>query len=241
MVIRPLRTSRSLRSPDESGRAAAREWRLGARLPACQRAPFHKTTQTGLYCMRSLNRESEMTAPAVRFETLIERYHHEIYSYLWRVLNSSGGPEPALEAQDLAQEVYLRAYRAFGRLRQDSNHRAWLYRIATNCAYTALKQGQRQGQQRVDLPDGSDGTDRIAASKSQSLEQQVIAGERRDRLRREIATLPPKQQAAVVMRHLQGLDYAEIALALDCSQDSARANVYQGLRRLRQSLTGELG
>ena len=179
-----------------------------------------------------------MTVPAVRFETLIERYHHEIYSYLWRLLNSSGGPEPALEAQDLAQEVYLRAYRAFGRLRKDSNHRAWLYKIATNCAYTALKRGGRHGQQNVELLDG---VERFAASGEQSPEQQAIAGERWDRLRREIANLPPKQQAAVVMRHLQGLDYAEIAVALDCSQDSARANVYQGLRRLRRSLAGELG
>jgi DNA-directed RNA polymerase specialized sigma24 family protein len=48
--------------------------------------------------------------------------------------------------------------------------------------------------------------------------------------------LPPKQGAAVMLRYLQGLDYPEIAQALDCSEDSARANVYQGLRRLRRDL-----
>ena len=68
-----------------------------------------------------------------------------------------------------------------------------------------------------------------------------MAGETWARVRREIATLPPKQQAAVVMRHLQGLEYAEIAEALTCSETSARANVYQGLRRLRRALAGELG
>jgi RNA polymerase sigma-70 factor (ECF subfamily) len=177
-----------------------------------------------------------MTAPTVRFETLIERHHDEIYRYLWRLLNSRGGPDPALEAQDLAQEVYLRAYRAFGRLRKDSNHRAWMYKIATNCAYTALKRGGRYGQQSVDLHEGAE---RIAAGQTPSPEQQVIAGERWARVRREIASLPPKQQAAVVMRHIQGLDYGQIALALECSEDSARANVYQGLRRLRRSLGGE--
>jgi RNA polymerase sigma-70 factor (ECF subfamily) len=179
-----------------------------------------------------------MTTPAVRFETLIERHHDEIYSYLWRLLNSRGGPEPALEAQDLAQEVYLRAYQAFGRLRKDSNHRAWLYKIATNCAYTALKRAQRQGQQDVDLHAGAEW---IAVSEAPSPEQQVIAGERWARVQREIAALPPKQQAAVLMRHLQGLDYGEISVALGCSEDSARANVYQGLRRLRLSLAGERG
>jgi RNA polymerase sigma-70 factor (ECF subfamily) len=179
-----------------------------------------------------------MTAPAARFETLIERHHDEIYRYLWRVLNGSGRPDSALEAQDLTQEVYLRAYRAFGRLRKDSNHRAWLYKIATNCAYTALKREQRQGQHKVDLLDEAH---RTPAGKAPSPEQQVIAGETLDRVRREIAALPPKQQAAVVMRHLQGLEYAEIAEAMSCSQGSARANVYQGLRRLRQALAGELG
>ena len=179
-----------------------------------------------------------MTAPAVRFETLIERHHDEIYRYLWRVLSGSGRPDPALEAQDLAQEVYLRAYRAFGRLRTDSNHRAWLYKIATNCAYSALKREQRRGQQQVDLLDEAH---RIPTGEASSPEQQVMAGETWARIRREVATLPPKQQAAVVMRHLQGLEYTEIAEALSCSEDSARANVYQGLRRLRLALAGKLG
>jgi RNA polymerase sigma-70 factor (ECF subfamily) len=55
-------------------------------------------------------------------------------------------------------------------------------------------------------------------------------------IRRSIASLPAKQQMAVVLRHVQGLDYAEIAEALECSEDSARANVYQAIRRLRREL-----
>ena len=58
----------------------------------------------------------------------------------------------------------------------------------------------------------------------------------RHTVREAVRQLPPKQQAAVLLRHLQGLDYIEIAQVLDCSQDSARANVYQGLRRLRHEL-----
>jgi RNA polymerase sigma factor (sigma-70 family) len=67
----------------------------------------------------------------------------------------------------------------------------------------------------------------------------MILTEAMEVVRQEIATLPPKQQAAVVMRHVQGLDYATIAGALGCSEDSARANVYQGLRRLRTALADE--
>jgi RNA polymerase sigma-70 factor (ECF subfamily) len=159
-----------------------------------------------------------------RFETLIDEYHDEIYRYLWRMLPDGGRAGP-VSADDLAQEVFLRAYRAFGRLRADSNHRAWLYKIATNCAYTAMKRAGRE----VDVED----FDRLASADGHP-ERQVIERDAIERLHRLIDKLPTKQQAAVVMRYLQELSYAEIAQALDCSEDSARANVYQGIRRLRR-------
>jgi RNA polymerase sigma-70 factor (ECF subfamily) len=174
----------------------------------------------------------------MRFETLIELYHDQIYGYLWRLLNSAGSADNAVEAQDLAQEVFLRAYRAFGRLRRDSNHRAWLYKIATNCAYTALKRGQRQASHSVSWDDE---VQRIPDSATRSPEAWLDWGEELDAVRHEIAALPPRQRAALVLRYGQGLDYAAIAQALDCSEDSARANVYQALRRLRRALAPQNG
>jgi RNA polymerase sigma-70 factor (ECF subfamily) len=178
-----------------------------------------------------------MTEPAVRFETLIERHHDEIYAYLWRLLDNAGGTSADVEAQDLTQDVFLRAYRAFGRLRAGSNHRAWLYKIATNCAYTALKQGRRQANHSVPLDDET----RLAAvgAAAPSLDQQLVVDEALERVGQAIAALPPKQRLAVVLRYVQELDYETIARALDCSRDSARANVYQALRRLRQELAEE--
>ncbi len=177
-----------------------------------------------------------MRAPPVRFETLIELYHDEIMRYLWRLLNSAGRSDSDLEAQDLTQEAFARAYGAFGRLRHDSNHRAWLYKIATNLAYTALKQDGRRDRNSIPLEDEAHG---IPTGASGSPHDQVVLNETLETVRRAIAALPPKQATAVVLRHVQGLGYPEIAEALDCSQDSARANVYQGLRRLRQDLGAE--
>ena len=174
-----------------------------------------------------------MTVKPVRFEALIERHHDEIYRYLWRLLNSAGWSDSAIEAQDLAQEVFLRAYRAFGRLRQGSNHRAWLYKIATNCAYTALQRERQRTQHNEPL---NDEVHHVSAGVGESPDHQVIVNETLQTVRQCIAALPPKQGAAVTLRHVQGLSYAEIAQALDCSADSARANVYQGLRRLRSEL-----
>ena len=126
----------------------------------------------------------------------------------------------------------MRAFRAYGRLRQDSNHRAWLYKIASNCAYTALKQEKRL---RSSVPI-DDATHRVIAGAEQSPDHQIVLDETLEKVRRSIQSLPQKQGAAVVMRHMQELGYPEIAEALGCSQDSARANVYQGLRRLRREL-----
>jgi RNA polymerase sigma-70 factor (ECF subfamily) len=174
-----------------------------------------------------------MARPSVRFETLIEHHHDEIYRYIWRLLNSAGRSDSSMEAQDLTQEVFLRAFQAFARLRSDSNHRAWLFKIATNCAYTTLKQGRRYDLHNRPLYDKVDG---VSEGKSQSPDQQMIVDEALASVGSFIASLPPKQGAAVILRHVQGLDYAEIAEALGCSEDSARANVYQGLRRLRNEL-----
>lgn len=170
-----------------------------------------------------------MLAP-VRFESLIERYHDEIYGYLWRLLDSAAG-EDGLEAEDLAQEVFLRAYRGFGRLRPDSNYRAWLYKIATHCAYTALKRRQRYTLHNTPLLDDAPLPDgRRSPAQEAELDETLQA------VRRAIEGLPAKQRAAVVMRHVQGMEYAEIAQALECSEESARANVYQACKRLRYEL-----
>jgi RNA polymerase sigma-70 factor (ECF subfamily) len=178
-----------------------------------------------------------MTTTPVRFEALIERHHDEIYGYLYRLTHSGGGFDQAVEAEDLTQEVFLRAYGAFERLSPGSNYRAWLYKIATNCAYTALKRGQRHAQRQVPLL--VEEAHALPAGEGRTPEGQVVLNERVESVRREIGSLPPKQQAAVVLRYGQGLDYRAIAQALACSEDSARANVYQGLRRVRRALAAE--
>jgi RNA polymerase sigma-70 factor (ECF subfamily) len=169
-----------------------------------------------------------MTHSLPRFETLIERYHDEIYGYLWRLLDGSGG---AADAEDLTQEVFMRAYRAFARLRPDSNVRAWLYKIATNCAYTFLKRNRHRAQ-LISLDD----TIQSKPDGEPSRHDQVVLQESVERLRQAIRGLPPKQQAALVMRYIQELEYAEIAAAMGCSEEAARANVYQAIRRLRRDL-----
>ena len=84
-----------------------------------------------------------------RFEDLIERHHDEIFAYLWRLLGKERQSDVALEAEDTTQEVFMRAFESYLGLRRDSNYRAWLYKIATHCAYTKLRQAKNRREQNL--------------------------------------------------------------------------------------------
>ncbi len=150
----------------------------------------------------------------------MEQYSSELYRYLWRLFGDQA------EAQDCLQDSFLRAYKAFGRLRPDSNERAWLYTIATNTARTQLKQrGQRslrESSLMLGLHNGK-----------MPAEAHMVQQESLEAIHSAVMELPLKQRAALMMRKYQELDYGEIAEALKCSPESARANVYQALRKLR--------
>ncbi len=173
-----------------------------------------------------------MTSALPRFEALLEAHHDEIYSYLWRLLDGAARPDAAVDAQDLTQDTFARAYRAYPRLRAGSNPRAWLYKIASNCAYSHLR---RKG---VALPLDGEIDDPPSPPELQP-ERQVMFSQSLEAIREAADCLPPKQRSALVMRYVQELDYDEIAEALDCSPDSARAHVYQALKRLRMMLREE--
>jgi RNA polymerase sigma-70 factor (ECF subfamily) len=164
---------------------------------------------------------------APRFEDLIERHHDEIFSYLWRLLGKQRCSRAEIEVEDVTQEVFLRAYRAFPFLRPESNHRAWLYKIATNCAFTELRRLKRRRDEARSLRDhAASANSRFhGGSTGESLQLSSLLGE-----------LPVKQRACVTLRYFQDLDYAEIAAMMHCTEASARANVYQAIRRLRRAL-----
>ena len=158
----------------------------------------------------------------IRFETLIERHHDELFRYLWQLLRGT-----RLDAADFTQETWLRAWKAYDRLRPNSNARSWLYRIATNCALSALQRSRREvllGED-VELP-----------SEASLPEENCERGQLLALVVSHIEELPPRQRAAVLLRYGRELRYEEIAGILGCSQESARAHVSHGIRRLRREL-----
>lgn len=161
---------------------------------------------------------------AARFETLIENHHDEIFAYLWRLLGRQRYADVGLDVEDLVQDVFMRAYEAFPKLRPDSNHRAWLYKIATHRAFTKLRRAKLQREKIAALKgspdDGNISTPEIDGAN----------------VRAAVDRLTPKQKACVTLRYFNDLDYAEIAAIVGCSAVSARANVSQALRQLGRIL-----
>jgi len=160
------------------------------------------------------------------FEALMTAHHAEIYRYVLRVTARSG------EADDLSQETFIRAYRAYRALPADANVRAWLFAIATNLCRNHFRSERRRraayagvqiGAREVDH-DGPEGA--ALFQEARTLTQGVIDG------------LPLKQRLAFVMRKLHDLDYDAIGQSLDCSSESARAHVFQALRKVRRALSG---
>ena len=161
------------------------------------------------------------------FDALVGAHSAAIYGYLWRLLRDCD------DAEDALQDTFLRAYRAQGRLagaadgRGHTNPRAWLYRIATNVAHTRLKQRTREAVRTVALDPELAAAGRGPAE--QASHNALLAA-----VATAVDALPHHQRAALILRQYQGLDYDQVAAILECSPESARASVYQGMRKLRE-------
>ena len=147
------------------------------------------------------------------FQTLIDAHAGELY----RFLAASVGP---VEADDCLQETFISALRAYPRLRDASNLRAWLYTIAQRKATDAARRWKRQ---RADALDGVDPP--VAAHEPAD-----------DALWLAVRGLPPKQRAAVLHRFVFDLAYREIGERMRITEEAARQNVAAGLRRLRREV-----
>jgi len=154
----------------------------------------------------------------------MSEHHAEIYRYLLRATGR------ASDADDLSQETFLRAFRAHRSLPPHANVRAWLFTIATNLSrnYYRAQSRRRLAYAAVSVTltetDGA-GPDRMTISRETGARIEAV-----------VSRLPLKQRLAFIQRKIHGLDYDAIGASLKCSADSARAHVFQALRKIRQSL-----
>jgi RNA polymerase sigma-70 factor (ECF subfamily) len=127
-------------------------------------------------------------------------------------------------------------YKSRGSYEPSAKFTTWLYRIATHLALNAIRDGKKEkGQQSLDqqLPDGRE---RQVADSTHTVEEAMVARIRVQEIRAAIETLPEKQRAAVLMHKYQGLGYAQISKALDCSESATKSLLFRAYETLRSRL-----
>ena len=191
---------------------------------------FHKLPCTGSYVyvmgVMSAQQRRDQKLP---FAEIVSLHQEVVYRYLLRFTRNIP------DAQDLFQETFLRAHRAYAVLPDDVDLRAWLMRIAINVSKNYVRDRQRRTRVLVDEEQGHNNVS-TPPERTTDTEQAMIAREAARTLLATIEALPFHQRTALIQRQFEGLDYDVIANNLDCSPDSARAHVYQALRKLRLSL-----
>jgi RNA polymerase sigma-70 factor, ECF subfamily len=170
------------------------------------------------------------------FELLLHRYRTPLVNFLYRMVRNRE------QAEDLAQEVFLRVYRARGEYVPTAKFTTWLFRIATNLALNSLRDNRYQKlEDSIDAParvDSEDGDERPLdiAEKHPNIEQHLVEVARSQMIRHAIDKLPEKQRAAVLLHKYQELDYAEIAKILTCSESALKSLLFRAYEALRVEL-----
>lgn len=158
-----------------------------------------------------------------RFVDLLGSYEKEIHRYAFRMTGN------AEDAADVLQETFLRAFRAFPKLPENANHRAWLYRIAHRQALNLFRaQKIRTTEVLEDVPEVDDAN----GHPDDLAETRRLARA----LRRMIEGLTPRQRSALLLKKYEGLPYTDVATILGCSEENARAQVYQAMKKIRNGL-----
>ena len=161
------------------------------------------------------------SAEQTTFDDALARHGAEIYRFALHLTRNRS------DADDLYQETALKAYRAWNRLPCDANHRAWLYRIASN---TFLSDKRRSS--RLRSLDAEETVESIPAA-SHDDDGRLDAGNLLREVEKFIEGLPLKQRIALVQRKYLDIGYPEIAATLGCSEEAARRSVHEALRKLR--------
>ena len=172
------------------------------------------------------------------FELLLRRYRAPVVNFLYRMVRD------AAAAEDLAQEVFLRVYRARGQYLPTAKFTTWMFRIAMNLALNALRDGRyRKMEVSIDQSavaysgDGESEQPALEiADRQASIELELIRRDRADLIRRAVESLPEKQRAAVLLHKYQEMDYDEIARVLGCSESALKSLLFRAYETLRVEL-----
>lgn len=156
------------------------------------------------------------------FDLLVLKYQHKIVNLVMRYVR-----DPEL-SQDIAQEAFIKAYRALPRFRGDSAFYTWMYRIAVNTAKNHLAAQRRRPMDiELDLQDPEQYDLHAKLKETDTPEGVTISNELKLTVERAIAALPEDLRTAIVLRELEGMSYEEIAQTMECPVGTVRSRIFR--------------
>jgi RNA polymerase sigma-70 factor, ECF subfamily len=167
------------------------------------------------------------------FNYLASKYHRPMIHFLYRMVGNHA------VAEELAQEVFLRVYRARSSYRAEARFTTWLYRIATNLAVNHARdtKNERTAQTLyLDATDEETGTTPDLADDEPTVEERLLRDERMAAIRRHVLALPERQRMAVLMHKYQGMDYRQIGDVLKLSESATKSLLFRAYQTLRDKL-----
>src|SRR5438067_4604844 len=157
------------------------------------------------------------------FEELVIAYQHRVFGVALRMLRNRG------EAEEIAQEVFLRVHRAVGNFRGEAKLSTWLYAITSRLCLNRLASGERHMAR-----EGDEALERLRAGAATAAHAE--RGELEAALQRAITELPEERRVVVVLRDFEGLSYEEIAAALDLPLGTVRSRLHRARTDLKEKL-----
>ncbi len=167
---------------------------------------------------------------AQQFEAFMQNYQNMVFSTAMRLVANPS------EAEDISQEVFLKAFERFGELRQSPTAGGWLKTVATNLSLNHLSRYRARWSFFSELaPQDDEGPD-IDFAAPQDLQEEVASADRHELVEQALQKLPPAQRVPLVLYHLEGMRYEEIAAKLNVSLGKVKTDIFRGREALRKKL-----
>jgi len=167
------------------------------------------------------------------FNYLVEKYRRPMMGFMYRVARN------ASVAEELAQEVFLRVYRARQTYNAEAKFSTWLYRIASNLSVNYIRDTKHERPEMsisLDEPDEEMGTTLDLPDHRLNVEQDILRRERLQAIREHVQALPERQRLAVIMHKYQGMEYRQIAEVLKISESATKSLLFRAYETLRDRL-----
>ena len=158
------------------------------------------------------------------FRILVERYMKMAYNIAYGFMNNHD------DADDVAQESFVKVYESISSFRGDSTFNTWLYRIVTNHSLNRLRQKKNSNLAKTNLFNNP-----IFFSTTQPAEAGL--NESREIIERTLHELPTLQRAAVILRHFNGLSTKQVGKILQCSEGTVKTHLHRGLKKMRSKMS----